>query len=319
VRLNPDDPLAHYQLAVALITLGEWGEGFREFEWRLRTQAAASSLVKQSSAQWDGQTMRGTLLLVPECGYGDTIQMLRFAPLAAQRAGKLLVAAPPELAAIARIVPGVEQVICRPSETPEVQAHAFMLSLPHLLGARPDAIPGVGPYITPDVAQVQHWRRRLESLMPRAARRIGLVWAGRSDHQNDFNRSMSLADLAPLGQTPGASFFSLQCGPRATEAAAPPAGFQIVDLAPELGDFSDTACVLAALDLLITVDTSVAHLAGAIGVSAWVMLPFAPDWRWLVERPDTPWYPSVRLFRQRQRGQWSPVIERIRDELVIVK
>jgi ADP-heptose:LPS heptosyltransferase len=159
---------------------------------------------------------------------------------------------------------------------------------------------------------VEHWRLRLGG---RPGRKIGLAWAGRITHPNDRNRSMSLAQLAPLAAVKNVQWISLQKGPAEAEARTPPAGLEITDVSSELTDYSDTAALIANLDLVISVDTSVVHVAGAMGKPVWVLLPFIPDWRWLLDRPDSPWYPTMRLFRQRAVGDWEPVVQGIAEKL----
>jgi hypothetical protein len=181
------------------------------------------------------------------------------------------------------------------------------MSLPNACGTTLATIPARTPYLPVEEARCQHWRQRLG---PPAGRRVGLVWAGNPEHNNDRNRSLPFAALAPLWNIPGIRWYSLQVGERRADLNAAPPG-TIEDLSPALDDFAETAAAISQLDLVVTVDTSVAHLAGAIGRPTWVMLPSAPDWRWLTGRPDSPWYPSVRLFRQPERGEWGSVINRI--------
>jgi hypothetical protein len=187
-----------------------------------------------------------------------------------------------------------------------------MMSLPMAMGLKLEDLPGEPmPYLTADPERLQHWRLRLKDLKRPL---VCLVWAGRPTHLNDAKRSMSLPLLAPLAST-GATFLSIQKGPTEGLASAPPGGMNLVNLSPEIRDFEDTAAILTVADLLISVDSSPVHLAGALGRPAWVMLPFMPDWRWLLQREDTPWYPSHRLFRQASPGDWAGVVQRMAEAL----
>jgi hypothetical protein len=192
-----------------------------------------------------------------------------------------------------------------------------MLSLPLAFRTTLNSIPAEVPYLFADAAIVEHWRKKLAE--SGAELKVGLAWAGNPNFKADRTRSISLDRLAPLSQVPGVTFFSLQKGAAAAQANRPPPGLKLIDLSPDLHDFADTAAAMAAMDLVITTDTSVAHLAGALGRPVWVMLQFVSDWRWLLERDDSPWYPTMRLFRQTALGDWPGVIGRIRLALEAFK
>jgi hypothetical protein len=203
---------------------------------------------------------------------------------------------------------GVDQVVangCPDGQLPRIDARLPLMSLPGLFGVTLAGLPGTYPYVTPDADRVE----RLKPVIPSGGLKIGLVWAGAASHQDDCNRSLDVRLLAPLSGVAGATFFSLQM--ERDPIAHAKVGFPITDLTPWIRDFADTAAALAGLDLLICVDTAVAHLAGAMGNPVWVLLPFAPDWRWGATGETTPWYPSARLFRQASRGDWSEPLARI--------
>jgi hypothetical protein len=206
---------------------------------------------------------------------------------------------------------GFDQIVQRGQLPPPFDLHSELMSLPMAMGLTLADLPGKTSYLSPDPERVQRWRKRLAGL-PRPL--VALVWAGRPSHPNDANRSLTLAQLAPLAQS-GVTFLSIQKGPAGAQAATPPPGMPFVSLGDEINDFDDTAAILTTADLLISVDSSPVHLAGALGRPVWVMLPFVPDWRWLLERADTPWYPGMRLFRQPSRGDWGAVINAITPEL----
>jgi Glycosyltransferase family 9 (heptosyltransferase) len=210
---------------------------------------------------------------------------------------------------------GCDDIFTRGSLPPAFDFHCEMMSLPMAMGLAFDDLPGAIPYLSANPQRVAKWRQRLDAL-PRPL--VALVWAGRPTHFNDANRSLTLSQLAPLAQS-DATFLSIQKGPAALQTAGPPAGMSLVSLSDEIADFEDTAAILNVADLLVSVDSSPVHLAGALGRPAWVMLPMVPDWRWLLGRNDTPWYPTVRLFRQKSRGVWGDVMEAMAAELMHLK
>jgi hypothetical protein len=201
------------------------------------------------------------------------------------------------------------QVIVAGQSLPSFDVHCPLLSLPRVFGTTFLNIPHTVPYVRADSLEINRWRRRITTNS--TVLTVGLVWAGMPGHKNDRNRSMQLESFASLGPLPGIRFYSLQKGDAAAESRTPPAGMELVDWTKELTDFADTAALIANLDLTITIDSAVAHLAGALGKPVWTLLPFAPDWRWLTEREDSPWYPTMRLFRQTRPGDWAGVMLRV--------
>ncbi|HUC64710.1 MAG TPA: hypothetical protein VMA53_04730 [Stellaceae bacterium] len=308
VEAVPGDLPGRFDLAETALLLGDFERGWREYHWRYSLPHTTLIERKVQRPRWDGRRIAGkTLLIHDEQGFGDTFQFIRMVPWAkARSAARLILEIAPELLTLARRTEGFDQIITRGTLPPAFDFHCEMMSLPMVMGLTLADLPGKIPYLAPDPQRLARWRRRLAKL-PRPL--VALVWAGRPEHHNDANRSMALAGLAPLA-LPGITFLAVQKGPKAAEAKAPPPGMSLVPLGDEIRDFEDTTAILAIADLLISVDSSPVHLAGALGRPCWVLLPFVPDWRWLLERGDTPWYPSVRLFRQDTRGDWSGALAR---------
>ena len=317
VTLSPDHLAARQNRGWARLALGDFALGFNDYaaRWRHPTFAALKTGLGRP---WGGQPVDGTLLLFAEQGFGDTLQFCRLAQNVLPFARRVVLEVQPELATLLRrSLPSVE-VISRgsgfpgPESRPPHDVHAALLDLPRLLGIDVGQIPAATSYLIPDPKKVASWAARLRSNAP-SHRRVGLVWAGspRADDiaasEVDRRRSLSLADLGPLAAG-DISFFSLQIGPAACDVSMPPPGMQLTDLSPLLADFDETAAVIMNLDLVVTVDTAVAHLAGALGRTVWVLSRCDHCWRWLAGRDDSPWYPSLRLFRQRHPGDWGEVL-----------
>jgi len=265
-----------------------------------------------ASAVWNGMGLaNGRLLLVGDQGYGDTIQFARYIPRVAERCEELVLGCSAEMGPLLSTIPGVTQYCHQWTDVPGHAAHCRLSSVPGLVHTTLDTIPSEVPYLFADPARVEAWRQRLAASLPQGVHRIGLAWTGRPTHPNDRRRSLPLARLAPLATIPDVRFVSLQKPlPEADQAAL--AQFPgMADIAADLTDFGETAAVIANLDLVISVDTAIGHLAGAMARPAWIMLPKASDWRWLLERSDSPWYPSARLFRQATPGAWDPVIAEV--------
>ena len=308
--LDPKEASAHLALGQILLAQGEMQPGWIEYEWRNETEAAKGTLPRITSAVWNGMKLQGRLLLIGDQGYGDTIQFARYIPIAAKLCQGLTVGCSPELAPLIAKLPGVESCHHRWDEIPGHAAHARLSSLPYLLRTELDTIPWEGPYLTPDPARVVRWRELLDTRLGRDRPRIGLAWSGRPTHPNDRRRSIRLATLKPLSEVAGVHFVSLQRPMPASDAGLLGAFAGLEDDADALSDFEETAALVTNLDLVITVDTAVGHLTGALGRPAWILTPRPSDWRWLLERSDSPWYPSVRLFRQPAPGVWdAPVRE----------
>jgi Flp pilus assembly protein TadD len=301
LKLAPAHMDAHVNKAHSLLTEGDLAEGWAEHEWRLRRSDMARGF---GQPLWEGDDIKGkTILLWAEQGLGDTLQFLRYAPLVAARGANVIVECHPLLRRLAAGVDGVVEVV-EYDATCDFDLHLPLLSLPRIFETELSTIPARVPYLpVPDPMPLE----------ASGDTKVGLVWAGNPNHANDRNRSRPLQEFAPLAAVEKASYFALQKGTAGEQPA--PAGMALTQLGPQLDDFYDTAAALAALDLLISVDTSVAHLAGALGRPVWLMLPYAADWRWLRKRDDSPWYPTMRLFRQDQDSSWQTVFEVIAGEL----
>ncbi|PTB20602.1 glycosyl transferase family 8 [Trinickia symbiotica] len=313
VEHAPGDLPTRFDLSETLLLLGEFERGWREYRYRYSLAHTTRIERKVQRPRWDGRPMPGkTLLIHDEQGYGDTFQFMRLVPWAKAKSGaRIVLEINAETLTLARRTTGFDELLARGTLPPAFDMHCEMMSLPMALGLKLDDLPGPVPYLSADPVRLERWRRRLADL-PRPL--VALVWAGRPTHFNDANRSMNLAQLAGLGQT-GARFLSIQKGPAAIQAACPPERMSLLSLSDEIEDFEDTAAILCIADLLISVDSAPVHLAGALGRPVWVMLPKVPDWRWMLERTDTPWYPQTRLFRQDARGDWTSVLARMANEL----
>lgn len=312
-RQVPGDLSNRFDLAETLLLLGDFERGWQEYRYRYSLAHTRSIERKVQRPRWDGQPIPGqTLLIHDEQGYGDTFQFMRMARWARARSqARVIFEVNPETLTIARRMWGDEDLVARGTLPVTFDRHCELMSLPMAMGLTLADLPGDVAYLSADPERVAYWRARLADV-PKPW--VAIVWAGRPEHVNDRNRSVTLAQLAPLGAS-GATFLAIQKGPAAAQAGTPPAGMTMVSLSDGIRDFEDTAAILHLADLLVSVDSSPVHLAGAMGRPVWVMLPFVPDWRWLLDRDDSPWYPGMRLFRQPARSQWTPVIERMASEL----
>ncbi len=312
IRRRPDDAEAHLDLALALLQIGELERGFREYEWRWRTKELPSRGFTQPV--WDGTPLDGkTILLHAEQGFGDALQFVRYVPLVAARGGRVVLECLGGLEKLMQSVEGLTMIVTKGAALPPFDVQAPLLSLPHLFGTTLATIPAPARYVSAPSDFVQRFRTRLRA--PPGMLKIGVVWAGKPSHKNDHNRSAGFAHFVDLLGYGGARWYSLQVGPRAADISAFDCQGLIDDLAPELDDFATTAAAIENLDLVITVDTSVAHLAGALGKPIWLMLAFGGEWRYPEGREDSPWYPSMRLFQQARFGDWDGVFRRVRQAL----
>jgi hypothetical protein len=301
-------------LSLALLRRGDFQKGWDEYEWRWKCRDFRSSARNFAQPQWDGGPLEDRIILLhAEQGFGDAIQFIRYLPLVIQRGGKAVVECQAGLDRLFRAMAGEHQIVIRGQPLPAFDVHCPLLSLPRVFQTTLENMPQAVPYLRADPEDAAKWQHRLAEHLPLS--RVGLAWAGNSADRDDRKRSMNLARLMPLAQIPGVRFFSLQKGDAANQIKSAPAGMDLIDWAQELGDFSDTAALIANLDLIISVDTAVAHLAGALAKPVWTLLPFSSDWRWLTDREDTPWYPSMRLFRQPAWGDWDSTVTQVADAL----
>lgn len=312
ITLDPGLPGAHFALAEALLLRGEFASGWEEYEWRFSIPGAEQPLPQSDRPHWDGTPMpEGRLLLVADQGYGDAIQFCRYIPWAAERCANIMVACSPELRPLLQEVnPGLP-IFSRWELVAPYRAYCTLSGLPRLHKTTLANIPSQQPYLRAAPSLTADWSKRLDSFLPPALRQIGITWAGRSTHNNDQDRSINLAALTPLGSVPGIALVSLQKGQPASQIGTYYGTAPLLNLGSEINDFADTAAIIASLDLVVSVDTSVAHLAAAMGKPTWIMLPYAPDWRWMLNRNDSPWYPTVRLFRQPALRRWEHVVTEI--------
>jgi tetratricopeptide (TPR) repeat protein len=310
---RPDFVQARFVESVARLTLGDFAGGWRGYESRWAVGLLAAQRRRFAAPLWLGEeTLDGkTILLHAEQGSGDTIQFVRYAPLLAARGAKVILEVQRELVRLLSPTPGVTTVIARGAPLPPFDCHCPLLSLPLAVGTELTTIPADIPYVAADAHTVSAWRPRLPARLPR----IGLVWAGARIHDNDVNRSIALATLRPLLELRDIAFIGLQHELREGDAAFLESCGNVLSLGADFQDFADTAAVVAQLDMVIAVDTAVAHLAGAMGKPLVLLLPFAADFRWLRERQDSPWYPTARLFRQPSFGDWDSVVALVRQEL----
>jgi tetratricopeptide (TPR) repeat protein len=314
LELNPDDAETHSNSSTLRLLRGNYAHGFVEFEWRLQTPKHLSRPRVFKQPYWDGGPLDGrTILLTDEQGHGDTIQFVRYAALVAQRGGNVVVECQPPLKRLLQNSLGAIRVIDDSEAPPPFDVHCSLLSLPMIFRTTLETIPNRVPYIRPDAESVARWRSKIEG--EAGFRKVGLAWAGNRNQMNDHNRSMALHHLAPLGKVSGVRFYNLQIGEAARQASLPGAALQFMDRTNEITDFADTAALIANLDLVISVDTSISHLAGAMAKPVWTMLCFAADWRYHLDRDDCPWYPTMRLFRQPAPGAWASVVERVAEAL----
>jgi tetratricopeptide (TPR) repeat protein len=311
----PERPLlrAHWNYAVTLLRTKRFAEGWRQHEVRWMLDPLLSLRPGYGIPQWAGQDLDGkTLVIRAEQGLGDTIQMLRYVPALAARGAKILLRSPPGFDALGRHVEGMNQVLEQGTVNPPCDYYVPAMSLPGVFGTTLANLPRDVPYIGVDPVRRERWRARLGTSSKRS---VGLVWAGSPVHLKDRHRSTSLFALRPMLATSGVRFVALQKGPAAAEIAAVSKDVDILDLGAELEDLADTAAVIDALDLVIGVDTAVVHLAGALAKPVWTLVADPCDWRWMEDRDDSPWYPTMRLYRQRPRHEWGPVIARMSEDL----
>jgi tetratricopeptide (TPR) repeat protein len=309
IALMPDFAGAHFGMAEAFLLRGDFARGWEEYEWRFKLANAPRLMPASDKPQWDGsQLAPGKLMLIADQGYGDVIQFCRYIGWAAQRAPEPALACSLEILPIVNQQPGLGMVFDHWDKRPDFEAYCPLSGLPRLHGTRLNTIPAEIPYVRADPQKSAAWAARLAALVPQAYKRIGIAWAGRPTHTNDRNRSTALATFAPLSELSGVALVSLQKGPPQAQIGNYWGRAPLVNLGPEIRDYGDTIAIIDNLDLVVTVDTSVGHLSGAMGKEVWILLPFAPDWRWLLDRADSPWYPTVRLFRQPAPGRWDRVV-----------
>ena len=347
IAARPDFADAHFALSWGLLLKGDFREGWEEHEWRIKRPQWLRTGRHFAQPIWDGSELRGRcLLLHSEEGFGDTIQFIRYMPLVAQRASGVIVLCPQPLRRLLEGQLGIKTLITPHDPLPPFDVHCPLMTLPKLFETTLETIPAEIPYLRAEPRRVEEFSLRIRQGDKETGRqgdarpneqstispspslplspsplRVGLAWAGSASFTRDRGRSIHLDQLAPLMQIPNVRWYSVQKGPSAEELSSHAITNRksqianITDWTSDLTDFADTAALISALDLVITIDTAVAHLAGALGKPTWVLLPFTPDWRWLLDRADSPWYPTVRLFRQPRLGDWETPVRRMCHEL----
>lgn len=316
LQLKPDYAEVHTNLGMTLLLNGRFEEGWAEYHWRVYA-GNVTYPHRYEVPRWDGSFFNDKRLLIHyEQGFGDTLQFIRYLPMVKARGGTVIFEARKPLIGLLRRFPGIDELVeASFDQKPAVRFDLYVsvMDLPGIFGTTLGTIPAKVPYIHADPLKAAYWRNRLSELHFK----VGIVWSGKPTHRDDRSRSCLLKHFALLGQVPSVGLFGLQKGQAAGQVKALAGTVPITNLAAELKDFTDTAAVIENLDLVVSVDTAVLHLAGAMAKPVWALLPFAPDWRWMLDRQDSPWYPTMRLFRQKIPGQWGDVFQRVAEDLKI--
>jgi len=312
IAIQPEFPEAHWNAASLRLLTGDFERGWAEYEWRWKYKTMAIAKRDFTQPHWGGEPIEGkTILLHGEQGLGDAIQFCRYAPLVAERGARVILEVDRRLQTLMSSLDGVAQVLPVGDPLPEFDVHCPLLSLPRAFHTLLETVPSRTPYLHSPPERLAKWSSRLG---PKHGLRVGLIWSGNPAHHRDHARSIELSALSTLLDT-GATFFSLQKDARPADAAVLAERKDVIQLADELADFADTAAVMMHFDLIISVDTSTVHLAGALGRPVWILLPYLPDWRWLLDRDTSPWYPTARLFRQDATRRWDSVVPRVQSAL----
>jgi tetratricopeptide (TPR) repeat protein len=313
IQRAPDFVDAHWNMALALLLSGDFNQGWKKYEWRWKLENRHLPVFAQPL--WNGSSIDGlTILIHGEQGFGDIIQFVRYVPLVAERGAKVLLRCGGELVSLLQNIRGIDKVLSYSEQPSDFDTYCPIATLPLLFGTTLDTIPAKIPYVGVSPSIIEKWEHRIQK--DNSTLRIGLVWSGNPKNIILKNKSFPLETFMPLGELHKIAFYSLQKGNASEQAKNPPKGITLLDYTDEINDFSDTAALIENLDLVISVDTAVAHLTGALGKPIWTLLPFSPAWRWLLHRDDSPWYPTMRLFRQPSPGDWESVIEHVRGELL---
>jgi tetratricopeptide (TPR) repeat protein len=313
IEIDPDFAEARVHRAKLLLQGGDYKRGWQEYEWRFKVPGHAGPAQRFAQPTWHGRETAHTVLLHAEQGLADTLQFVRYVSLVSPRCSEVILECQPELKPLLLVMRDAPRVLARGDPLPAFTMHAPLMSLPALLGTTLESIPWNGPYLRAPAERVARWQKAMSKR--RKGLNVALLWAGVPEYGDDPGRSISLAQLAPLAGVPGVVFFSLQVGPAAAQAAVPPPGMELHDFATKILDLADTAALVSYMDLVISVDGSVAHLAGGMGAPTWVLVPFAADWHYHAGREGNAWYPTMRLFRQARDGDWTGAIAPMADAL----
>jgi len=314
IALNPDYSDALWNRANARLLVGRYEEGWADYEWRWRAEPTSPPRSDLGRPQWRGgaEVRNKTLLLHAEQGFGDTIMVARYVRLLVEKGARIVIEAPDALLPLLAEIDGVAQVVIAGQTLPAFDLHCPMMSLPRAFGTTLDTIPTEVPYLSVPKLYREKWQGRLQHFR---RPRIGISWAGRPTFKRDLDRSIGLTPMLTLLSGADVHFFSIQKFLREGDADLLQSNPRIVQLGESIKDFADTAAIISSLDLVISSDTSTVHLAGALGKPVWILLHFVPDWRWMLDRPDSPWYPTATLFRQPERGDWATVVAEVGREL----
>ncbi|WP_094603226.1 Beta-barrel assembly-enhancing protease [Sporomusa silvacetica DSM 10669] len=318
IALNSSDPEVYNNRAQAILLSGNLAHGFAEYEWRTKVNRYRHFYEWcNDKPRWGGENFSGKRLLIyDEQGFGDAIQFCRYLPLLKARGGSVQFSTKQPLLRLFTNFPGIDELIEHTAAAIariQFDLSVPLLSLPHIFGTTLHTIPASVPYLTADQHSIAAWRSKMNCSSTNL--RVGLAWAGNPENIPGQIRTCGFNAMSPLAGIPDTTFYSLQTGAAAKEANTPPPGMQLIDLTDDIADFADTAALIMNLDLVVSVDTAVAHLAGALGKSVWTLLPASGEWRWLLARSDTPWYPTMRLFRQTTPGDWNGVMTSVAQEL----
>jgi len=309
INIKPNYIDANWNLALVQLLNGQFNEGWKNYKWRFKKEEKFQ-LRSYSKPLWDGSSLKNkTLFIYHEQGVGDTLQFIRYVKVLSNQSAKIIFECPFNLLGLMSKIPEITHFTIPEKELPDFDFYVPMMSIPAILNTDLKNIPKNIPYLFTEKKPQNHLLQDTHLL------KIGIVWAGNPKHQQDRNRSIELSSFKPLLALEGTQFYSLQFGERSSDLTLDSTYAKVIDLSSELNDYEDTASIIQQLDLVITVDTSVAHLAGAMGQPVWLLLPFIPDWRWLMDRTDSPWYPTMRLFRQQTYKDWHPVFTQLRRAL----
>ncbi len=319
IRLKPDYAQAHWNMSLALLLKGDFIEGWKEYRWRRNAELKiVTDYHRSGKPRWDGSSFIGKRLFVHyEQGLGDNIQFVRYLPMVKARGGMVIFETLKPLIGLFKDFPCIDELMeyCHGKcSSVQFDVYTSLLDLPNIFGTTLETIPSEVPYIHTNPAKAEYWQNKLAG----PDFKVGIVWAGSPEHGNDRYRSCSLECFAPLSKIDGVRLYGLQKGRAATQMHQLDGTMAVTDISEQFEDFTDTASAIENLDLIISVDTSVLHLAGAMGKPAWALLPYAPEWRWMLNREDSPWYPTMRLFRQNEWGRWEPVFQQVAHELRIL-
>lgn len=320
LRINPNLAEAHWNRSFVNLLKGEFTKGWRDYDWRFKQDKWKTLYpYRYDKPSWDGSIgMDKTIFVHDEQGLGDTLQFVRYIPAVRSRFQRVIFETRKSLIPLLQGFPGIDRIVLRssyPTPAENWDVYVPLLSLPKIFETKLETIPAKVPYIYADSGKAAYWQDRLTG----DELKVGIVWAGRPLHTNDRNRSCKLKQFLPLSKIPGIELIGLQKGEAAAQTQNMSAEIVLTNYGEKFEDFTDTAGLIENLDLVISVDTAVAHLAGAMGKPVWVLLPFVPDWRWMMNREDSPWYPSMRLFRQKAHGDWAPVFQQVEEELKTLK